>query len=206
MTNSTPVDPEELPIARVYAEALWKIAQRDQVTGDVIEEWDTLIHNVLDQDASIERFFRSLTVGRDQRSEVIRKAFEGKVSDLIYQFLVTLNRHDRLGLVRACGVALHELDDQGKNIVAVEVRSAVELTDEQSGKVEQLIRQRFGVEPRLSTQVDQSLLGGLWIRVGDTVLDRTIRTNLRKLRDVIQTRNSYEIQSGRSFFDSPSGN
>ena len=206
MSETANILPEDMPIALVYAEAVWNIAKRDNVLDDFVQEYDEFLSEIVDQDESTEKFLKTVTINRKARQEVLEKAFQGKVSDLLYNFLSTLNRHDRLGLVRACGQALHEIADKERGVVPVEVRSALPLSDEQRQNVENVIRQRFGVEPRLQTKIDKSLLGGLWIRVGDTVLDRTLKTNLRKLRDVIRTRNSYEIQSGRSYFDSPSGN
>ncbi|MBX9656229.1 ATP synthase F1 subunit delta [bacterium] len=206
MSDVAAVLPEEMPLALVYAEAVWNLAERDNVLDELIAEYDEFIADVLDPNPTVEQLFKTITINRESRRQVLEKSFRGTMSDLLLNFLMTLNRHDRLGLARACGQALHELADRRRGVVPVEVRSALPLTEEQERDVENVIRQRFGVEPRLHTKIDKSLLGGLWIRVGDTVLDRTLKTNLRKLRDVIRTRNSYEIQSGRSYFDSPSGN
>lgn len=205
-TAAVSFSPEELPIARVYAQALWNLAKRDGVTDSLLEEYRALVTEVLDQNPSAEAFFRSMTIGREKREQVVRRSFTGQLSDLLFNFLLTLNRHDRLGMVRSCLVGLEDLYDEERNIVSVEVRSAVPLSDERKSELEGMIRQRFGVEPRLLVSVDPALLGGLWVRVGDTVLDLTLKTNVRKLRDVLRTRNSHEIQSGRSYFDLTVGN
>lgn len=200
------LEPEELPIARVYAEAAWNLATVDQAADEFIEEMDSLVRQVLDSDGMTERFFRAPSISQEDRKGFLDRVFEGRVSELMYNFLSTLNRHNRLGLLRACHAAIHELRDGKRGIVPIEVRSAVELSDEQKSEVEDLARKRFRIEPKLICHVDESLMGGLWIRVGDTVLDKTLKTNLRKLRDTMATRSSYEIQSGRSYFDSPAGN
>jgi F-type H+-transporting ATPase subunit delta len=196
----------ELPVARVYAEAAWNLASQEGKSLEFLEEFQQFLTEVLGTDSTIEKFLASATISQSDRQRVLDQAFRGQVSDLLYHFLSTLNRHHRLELIRAIGVALQELADRDRNMVATEVRSAVPLNDAQKAEIENLVRARFQVEPRLHLSVDKTLLGGLWIRVGDTVLDRTLKTNLRKLRDVIQARNSHEIQSGRSYFDSSSGN
>ena len=197
---------DELPVARVYAEAAWNLAAKEGRAEDLLDEFRQILAEVVGSDSTVEKFLTSGTISRTDRQVVLDKAFQGKVSDLAYHFLSTLNKHGRLGLLKAIGVALQEFSDRDKNVVEAEVRSAVPLNDSQKAEIELLVRSRFKVEPRLRLSVDKSLLGGLWIRVGDTVLDRTLKTNLRKLRDVIQARNSHEIQSGRSYFDSSSGN
>jgi F-type H+-transporting ATPase subunit delta len=203
MTN---VPPEEMPVARVYARAAWNLADREGKADELLEEYQALVTGLLDGEASIEKFFRAASVGREQRQAVLEKALAGRTSPLLYNFLITLNRHDRLGLTRAVFLALRELSDEAKGIVPVQVKSAAPLSDEDREEVKNIVRQRFQVEPRLHLEVQPSLLGGLWLRVGDVVLDRTLRTNLRKLRDSIRTRNVYEIQSGRDYFDSSGGN
>lgn len=210
--NSTSQDlpstaaPDEMPVARVYAQAAWNLALREGRTDELLEEFQELVSGLLDRADSIEKFFRVASVGREQRQAVLEKALAGRTSPLLYNFLVTLNRHDRLGLTRAVFAALRELSDEEKGIVPVQVKSAVELSEEDQEELKNIVRQRFQIEPRLHLEVQPSLLGGLWLRVGDVVLDRTLRTNLRKLRDSIRTRNVYEIQSGRDYFDLASGN
>lgn len=193
---------EALPVARVYAEAAWNLAGKTDSAEEFVEEYDSFIRDLVDKNASFDRFLSIPTISRDQRQGVLERTLRGKMSDLLLNFLLTLNRHDRLGLVRACQDALHELLDGKKGAVTVQVRSAVPLSQDLQDAVEAVVREKFNVVPRLSLAVDPDLLGGLWIRVGDTILDRTLRTNLRKLRDLIETRSTYEIQSGRSYFDS----
>lgn len=200
------IDPEEMAVARVYAEAAWNLAVRENQSEELLEEYREVIGSLLDRDPAIEKFFRAASIGRVQRHSVLEKSFAGRTSPLLYNFLVTLNRHDRLGLARAVLAALQELSDRDKGIVPVHVRCAVELGDEDQEQLKSIVRRRFQIEPRLRLEIDPSLLGGLWVRVGDTVLDRTLLTNLRKLRDSIRTRNVYEIQSGRNYFDLASGN
>jgi F-type H+-transporting ATPase subunit delta len=195
---------DALPVARVYAQALWNLAQKEGQSEVVLEEYNDFVNHVLDQNPVIERFLSTVTIGKDARQTALTKAVAGKVSDLVYNFFLTLNRHDRLGLIRLCGLALQEIADNARGMQSVEVRSAVALSEQQKEDLTQVVRRRFNIEPRLDVKIDPSLLGGLWLRVGDTVLDRTLKTNLRKLRDVIRTRNTHEIQSGRSYFDSSS--
>jgi F-type H+-transporting ATPase subunit delta len=200
------IPPEELPVARVYAQAAWNLAVRDGAQEDFLAEYEEMVRSLLDGPDDFEKFFRAASIGRDARAAVLEKALLGKTSDLLYNFLLTLNRHDRLGLARAVGAALRELSDKANGLVAVEVRTATPLSPEKQAQTADLVRRRFHVEPRLEVHHDPAILGGLWVRVGDVVFDGTIRTNLRKLRDSLRMRNIYEIQSGRNFFDSPGRN
>jgi F-type H+-transporting ATPase subunit delta len=116
-----------------------------------------------------------------------------------------LNDHERLDLLRPIVAAFRELRDQRAGRMRVQVRSAVPLPDDQREQLLQQLRATFHTEPLLETQVDDDLLGGLVVRVGDWLYDHSVRSQLETLRDQIIARSSYEIQSGRDRFSTADG-
>ena len=78
--------------------------------------------------------------------------------------------------------------------------SAVPLDDDVQARIRQEIHDDFNLEPVLILHVDPSLLGGLKVRIGDTVYDSTVRTRLNNLRNQLIERSSHEIQSRRDRF------
>jgi F-type H+-transporting ATPase subunit delta len=139
-------------------------------------------------------------VGRTAKDEVIKKAFQGRSSDLFLNFLLVLNHHDRLDLLRPILSGLHRIDDERKNRVRVHVRSAVPLTDEQRERLITQLRRDLQADPTLDARVDPSLIGGMVVRMGDYVYDASIRTRLETIRKQLIERSSHEIQSGRDRF------
>ncbi len=80
------------------------------------------------------------------------------------------------------------------------------LSDQSRDRIRQRLAESLPFEPILETQVDPSLIGGIVIRVGDTVYDSSLATRVTQLRDRLQQRSLYEIQSGRDRFSSAEGN
>lgn len=197
---------QELQIARVYAEAVWNLAAKENAQESFLEEYDSLLHDVLDPEPQLETFFELDSISEDRKAALIDSIFKGRASDLLYNFLRTLNAHDRLGLLRAVGTCLHQLNDAAQGRVSVLVKSAVALTEDQLAAVRAMLADKFRIQPNIETQVDPELLGGLWIRVGDVVYDRSVRWNLNQLRENILARSSHEIQSGRDIVDRSEGN
>jgi F-type H+-transporting ATPase subunit delta len=197
---------QELQVARVYAEAVWNLAVQQGQQAEFLEEYDSLLKDVLDAEPQLEIFFGLGSISEDRKSALIDSIFKGRASDLLYHFLKTLNAHDRLGLLRAVGVCLHQLQDAALGRVPVLIKSAVPLSSDQLQAVEAMLTQKLNITPRTETEVDPELLGGLWIRVGDMVYDRTVRWNLNQLRENILARSSHEIQSGRDIVDRSEGN
>jgi F-type H+-transporting ATPase subunit delta len=175
-------------VARVYAEALLNPAEQQGQVDAVRGDLDALIDDVFKGDPRLEALLGGSAVGRNARRDAIERAFAGRVSDLFLNFLLVLNDHERLALLRSIRAAFHELYNKRARRVKVQVYSAVPLSDEQRARLEAGVRQRFGLEPILVTHVDPRLLGGLRVRVGDTQIDATVRARLDNLRNQILAR------------------
>jgi F-type H+-transporting ATPase subunit delta len=190
-------------IARVYAEALLRAADKRGQAEEVLEELESLVQDVFTASPELENLFSSASIGRTAREELIRKVFTGRASELVLNLLLVLNDHDRLSELRAIVAACRELRDQRAGRLQVQVRSAVPLRDDQRQRLLEQLRETFHKEPVLQTQVDPELLGGMVVRVGDWLYDQSVRTQLDNLRHQIIERSSYEIQSRRDRFSSP---
>jgi F-type H+-transporting ATPase subunit delta len=189
-------------LAKVYAESLLNAAQASSELPRVLEEIDSLIDDVFQNDARLEAMFSGAVIGRYARKDAIDKTFRGKACATILRFLLVLNDHERLDLIRPIRRALHELDDERARRLRVHVYSAIALNDEIQARIREGVHNSFLLEPVLILHVDDALLGGLKVRIGDTVYDATVRTRLNNLRNQLITRSSHEIQSRRDRFSS----
>jgi F-type H+-transporting ATPase subunit delta len=187
-------------LAAIYAEALYNAAGKE--LPGVLEELDSLIDDVIMQNQRLASLFAGAAVGRKSRAEAIGKAFASRASKIFYQFLLVLNNHDRLDMIRPIRRALHQLSDERARRLQVHVYSAVALSDDFLERIRTGVHERFQLEPVLVLHVDPAHLGGLKIRIGDTVLDATVRTKLENIRNNLIARRSHEIQSRRDSFSS----
>jgi F-type H+-transporting ATPase subunit delta len=184
-------------IARVYAEALFDAAQEKGQASDVQAELDSLIGDVFRANPELEDFFSSGAAGRDRKKDLIQKTFPGRSSEIFTNFLLVLNHHDRLDLLRPIQRAYRELFQERSGQMTVEVRSAAPLSDEQRERLKRDLQETFKREPILVATVDPDLLGGLRVQVGDWLYDATVRTQINTIRNQLIERSSHAIQSGR---------
>ena len=189
-------------IARVYAEALYGAAAKAGNVNDVLEEAHSIIYDVLRQDRNLDILITGNAVGRTAKEEILKKAFAGRATDVFLNFLLVLNHHDRLDLLRPILSALHRIDDERNNRVRVHVASAVPLGDEQRARLTAQLGRDLQANVTLDLHVDPDLLGGLVVRAGDYVYDHSVRTKLETLRKELIERSSHEIQSRRDRFSS----
>ena len=114
-------------IAQIYAEALLNAAQKQGQAEQALAELRSLVVDVFSAEPQLETFFASGAIGRDRKATLIRNVFANRASDLLTNFLLVLNEHDRLNLLRAILVAATDLADERAHRIKVRVRSAVPL-------------------------------------------------------------------------------
>jgi len=198
--HRTVMDDETRHVSRVYAESLYRAAEKENQVETVLEELEGIVRDVFDKDGGLELFFSSAAIGRDRKGEVIRSAFDGRVSGVLRQFFDVLNEHDRLDMIRSIAGAFRTLYDKKSRRVVVNVTSAVALTDEERARVSSDVKTVSQFEPILQETVDPDILGGIIIRIRDWVYDASVRSRLQAIRRQLIERSSHGIQSGRDRF------
>jgi F-type H+-transporting ATPase subunit delta len=193
-------------IARTYAEALLRAAEKRNQADEILEELEALTQQVFQKDPHFQMFLNSGAMGRERKAHVIRSAFENRASDLLVNFLQVLNDHERLDLLPAIASAYRELRDQRAGRVRVLVESAVSLPDDQREHLRQKLAEILHKDPQIETRIDPDLLGGMIVRVDDWLYDYSVRAQLEDIRKQVISRSSHEIQSRRDRFSTPDGN
>jgi F-type H+-transporting ATPase subunit delta len=189
-------------LAMVYGEALLNAAEAAGQVAQVLEEIDSVIDDVFQSDPRLEPLLAGAAVGRKVRKLAIEKTFATRACSTFYKFLLVLNDHERLDLIRPIRRALHELYDERTRRLRVNVYSAVPLTEEFQARIKVAVHDTFKLEPVLVLFEDPALLGGIKVRIGDKVFDSTVRTRIDNLRNQLIERSSHEIQSRRDRFSS----
>lgn len=173
--------------ARRYALALTQEAahtgQADAVDADV-----TFLGETLDASRELRLFFQSPIVSRDKKENVLKALFSERVSPLTMRFLELLVSKQREALIPAVVTAVRALRDQASNTVEAVVRSAKPLTDTERTQLRARLEARAGQTVRLNEEVRPDLIGGLVVRVGDVVYDRSVKHQLETLREQLQER------------------
>ena len=170
-----------LTIARRYAQALYEEAE-SRGCIDRVDEDVAMMQASLEGSLELQRFFPDPVISIDKKEAVVEALFTGRVHDLVLSFLKLLLRKGRGALVGATAVAYQAMRDEQLGIVEAHVRTALKLSSEEEKSLEEGLEKMTGRQVRLKTRVDASILGGLIIRVGDTVYDRSVLNQLSALR------------------------
>lgn len=195
-------------IGAVYAKALLGAAQKqgDQAMAAVIEELDALVHDVLAQSPKLEAVFASVLIKPAEKTGLLERIFQGKVSPLLLNFLGVLAKHGRLDVLRAIQQQARKLYDDIRGLIRVKVVTATPLGEALTDGLTKNLQSLFGGNLSVEHEVVPDLIGGVVLRVGDTVYDGSVATQLKQVRQQMITRSVHEIQSRRDRFRHSGGN
>jgi F-type H+-transporting ATPase subunit delta len=193
-------------VAAVYAEALLGAAATAGQTEAVLDELDDLVAEVLDPNPRLERILSSALIAHDDKAGVLDRVLGGRASPTMLSFLKVVSRHGRLDCLRAIHRQARGLYEKMQGRVVVQVTSAVPVDDALADAIVRSIRPLLEGEPVLRRAVDPKLIGGVVVRVGDTVYDGSVVAQLNSVREQMTDRSAHEIQSRRDRFRYPAGN
>lgn len=168
-------------VSRTYGDALFELAVEENRTDSFMEEI-AMVQTVLKENRDLEKILMHPEIPKSRKLQVIEEVFKGKISNALTGFLrivVTKERYKDLPDIFAYFTA--RIKEYKKIGVAVVV-SAIPLVEAQKQKIEKKILNTTSYEAmEMDYKVDESIIGGLIIRIGDRVVDSTIRSKLNSL-------------------------
>ena len=198
-------DPSAKAVARVYAQAYLDAAAAAGIANP-LEDLTSFHDDVLQPNPQFARLLTSEVTTQEEKLGILERVVAPRASQFLTNFLRVLARHGRLVLLPLIlnEAWLEQERREGKRRVSL--TSAFPLSADQLGQIVNRLRSSLPYEPVVITETDPSLLGGVVIRVGDTIFDGSLRTRLKDLQFRLRERYLHEIQSGRDRFSSPEGN
>ena len=168
-------------VARNYAETLLALAERAHDASG----WGAMINDVANavrRDRTLQRFLASPKIASRLKKQIIAKALDDRVPRNFLRYLDALIDNRRQTLIPEIAIAYSDLLEERGGRVHAEVTVAKALDAEAQGAVARNLSRALGktVVPHLS--VDPAILGGVVVRVGDTVIDGSVRRRLALLR------------------------
>jgi ATP synthase F1 delta subunit len=167
-------------IAQVYARSLFEVAQ-EQDKLDVVRDQIGEFADALDGSRELQTFFFSPYFSTEEKKEGLDKALEGE-DDVVRNFLAVLIENHRMPALFRIRRELDAMWREVNQLLPVQVTSAVELDEAVTRQIGEEIGRQTGRKVELTTTVDPDVLGGIVLRVGNSILDASIRTRLDRLR------------------------
>jgi len=167
-------------IAQVYARALFEVARERDILDEIHDELGAFT-KALNENRELAVFFFSPYFSGEEKKDGLERAVTG-ADPIFMNFLETLLERHRMPVIFRITAQFEQLWDEENKLLPVEVTSAVELDSETVQSIGKRIGEQTGQKVELTSTVDPDILGGLVVRVGNFVLDASIRNRLNQLR------------------------
>jgi ATP synthase F1 delta subunit len=167
-------------LAQVYARALFQVASdRDQI--DDVREQIGEFADAVDADRNLSTFFFSPYFSTEEKKDGLHKAVSG-ADEAVMNFLELLLEKHRMPVIGRIRREYDALWREENKLLSVQVTSAVELDEQTVSSIGDRISEQTGRKVDVVARVDPDILGGIVLRVGNSILDASIRTRLEQLR------------------------
>jgi len=191
------IDAQPDALAGVYARALMELAEakggREEIESVLGQLEDlTEMARAMPQ---FGEFMRSQAIPASQRSASLEKMLKGRVSDLVLRFILVVNEKGRLGHFGAIVASFDSLVQHKFGRVEVDVYTASPVSPEELRAIRERLQQAIGRETIVHPYTDNTMLGGVKIQIGDRLIDGSLATQLRKMKDQLSTTGLGELRS-----------
>jgi F-type H+-transporting ATPase subunit delta len=167
-------------IAQVYARSLFEVA-KEQGLLDVIHEQLGQFADALKDNRDVAIFFFSPYFATNEKKAGLERMLSG-AEPFFMNFLEALLERHRMPAIFRIRAAYEQMWEEENRLLPVQVTSAVELDEQTINSIGERIGQQTGRKIELSSEVDDSIIGGIVLRVGNVILDASIRNRLEQLR------------------------
>jgi F-type H+-transporting ATPase subunit delta len=167
-------------LAQVYARSLFAVAL-EQGKLDVLREQLGQLADALRENRELVVFFFSPYFATKEKQAALTKLLDG-ADEIFLNFLSLLIENHRMPVIFRIRQEYERLWEEENKTLAVEITSAIELDPTTTESLGKTIGERAGRKVQLSAHVDPDILGGIVLRVGNSILDASIRNRLEQLR------------------------
>lgn len=167
-------------IARVYARALFEVAVEHDSLDEIREQLDAFA-DALNENRQLASFFFSPYFSADEKKEGLARAVVD-ANPAFANFLQALIERHRMPAIFRIRVEFGTLWDEARRLLPVQITTAVKLDSKTVDELSKRIGDQVDRKIEMSTEVDPDILGGVTLRVGNVILDASIKTRLEQLR------------------------
>ena len=167
-----------------YAESLFMLACEENAIDEFFDGLK-LVEGVLKEAPEYLQFLSTPSIPKSERTAALESAFKAKINDHVLSFLQLLCEQSQAECFFECVAEFARLREMASNTAVAVVKTAVALEDAQKAALTAALQQRTGKKVTLNCVIDNTLLGGISVEIDGKLLDGSVKTNLKRAREVI---------------------
>lgn len=172
---------------RRYALALYEVAEEKGKVDEYIQDLREIC-DLIDNNKDFHEVVKHPQISTRNKKKTFINIFKGKIDEELLSFLLILIEKDRILYLREKLNEMEKIRLERNNTLIAVVKSAVPLLEGEISKLQETLEKKYKKKIIMKTKVDKSLLGGLYVRVGNDVIDGTIKSKISEMRELMLKR------------------
>lgn len=174
-------------LARRYAVALYDVAEEKNKVDEYIDDLKQ-IKTLISENSDLSQTISHPKISTSKKSEIFKQVFEGKIDKEILSFLLLLIEKDRINELEAVVLQMEKVHLEKKNEIVAVVKTVVPLNEKERTSLVDKLKARYNKTIILQEVIDESILGGVFVRVGDDVIDGTVKNKIDEMKKLMLIR------------------
>lgn len=167
--------------SKKYSFALLDIAKEHKILDEVYEQFKTIVTE-LTREKDMWQLMNIPSIGTSQQKELIKTIFGDDINQYLYNFLMLLYEKNRFSELESIFQSFKEFYLAEKNTLEASILSVIELSEEHIKAIKEKLEKRYSKNILITNEIDETILGGLIVYVGDQVIDGSIRSQLSTMK------------------------
>lgn len=167
-----------------YALALYEIAEEKGKVDEFLEDLRQIC-DLIDRDKDFQEVIRHPQISTKKKKETFVSIFKGNIDDELLSFLLLLIEKDRISYIREKLNEMEKIHLERINTLKAVVVTAVPMLDSEKQSLKEKLEKKYDKNIIMTTQVDKSILGGVFVRVGNDIIDGTVKSKLDEMKEIM---------------------
>lgn len=169
---------------RRYALALYEVADKKNKVDTYLEDLKQIVY-LIKNDKDVQDVIKHPQVSTAKKRKIFNEIFKNKIEDELLAFLLILIDKGRILYLEEKLLEMEKIFLERNNMVSAVVTTVISLNDSQRFRLIEKLQKKYNKKIVLKENIDESIIGGVYIRVGDDVIDGTIKGRVGKIKKVL---------------------
>ena len=169
---------------RRYALAIYEVAEKNGKVDEYLRDLREIC-NLLDNNQDFYQVIKHPLVNTTKKKQIFADLFKGKIDEELLSFMMVLIEKGRILYLKEKLNQMEEIDLERRNIIKGVVKTAIPLLSEELEQLKVIFEKKYEKTILFDTKLDKSLLGGVYVKVGNDVIDGTVKSKIEEMKDLM---------------------
>ena len=169
---------------RRYALALYEVAESKGKVDEYLQDLREIC-NLIENNHDFYEVIRHPQINTRRKKQTFINIFKGKIDEELLSFLLILIEKDRILYLREKLNEMEKIDLERKNTLKGVIKTAVPLLDNEFNTLKDIFEKKYNKNIIFENKVDKKVLGGVYVRIGNDVIDDTVRSKVDEMKDLM---------------------